>query len=167
MKKLAILLVLLIIGATIPAATVVAAAVVKPAMQAAALPKPGPTQQGLPTVTTLHWLREAPSPIGGSVSSNGPLEVGGPNPVTNSPVQIYVRCYDCPKKSWEQWRLFKTVYTDHRGDFNLGTLQGAGTVQFRAVFPGSSTLRPSISNVLKDSFTEQCVPGSVSGGGES
>jgi len=136
---LALLLALLMIGATIPAT--VAAAVV--------------THHISPTYTSLYATNYHPPKnvtyyIGGRVLYRYARNYS-PQNVPNSWVHIYCRVYKNRTKSWEPWKFWRMCKTNYYGSFSHD-VKGVGHAQFKAVFPetvsGSNTLLSSTSNVI-------------------
>jgi len=148
-KHLALLLVLLMIGAMVPVATV-AAAVVKPAMQAAVTPKSG-IHIRFPTDTSLYATNyHPPKYTGFTVGGTVTYRVGGVNrPLSDNPVQIQQRVYNPITNGWGVWKPYDTWRTSQSGGF-ARVLVGVkeGHVQFKAVYLGSGYLLPSTSNVI-------------------
>jgi len=146
MKKLALLFVLLMIGATIPAATV-AAAVAKPvAHQAPALPVQKPPYRN-PTYTTLGGKLTNP-PVTWTISGTVKFRYAGKvYSVPNSPVYIISRYYNYQTKSSGPWKLRITCKTDSNGFFEHDVMPKLFT-QFQAEFRGTNTLMGSTSNVI-------------------
>lgn len=150
MKKLALLLALLMIGAATPAATV-AAAVVKPvAQQAPALPVP---KRGtvFPTYTTLYASNYHPAKnvnfyLGGTVTY---LYAGKTSGAPNNSVYSNVRFYNERTKSWGGWLFPVWLFTTNsKGIFGHNFVYVGPPVQFQAVFRGTNTLRASTSKVI-------------------
>jgi len=150
MKYLALLLVLLMIGAMIPVATV-SAAVVKPvAQQAPALPVQKSDPFPAHTFTTLYATNYHPPlnaffTLGGSVTSR---YAGKVYAVPNNRVYTYYRYYISKTKSWEAWVPWADPKTDSNGHFSFRQQAGSGLIQFKATFRGAKLLFASTSNVI-------------------
>jgi len=149
-KHLALLLVVIMLAATIPVATV-SAAVVKPvAQQAPVTPKSG-IHIRFPTDTSLYASNYHPPKYTAYTIAGGvTYRVGGVNrPLSDNPVQIQQRVYNPITKGWGVWGLYETPYTSQSGGFTR-VLVGVkeGHVQLKAVYLGSGYLLPSTSNVI-------------------